>query len=196
MQAAIQQNGITYTGVGQVTAYDPANYYAQVQLLSETDDEPALQTGWIPIGTAWMGNGWGLFAPPNIGDIVAVHFQEGNLQNGFVGMRIYNQTSPPTEVQSGEFWLIHSSGAFIKLTNDHKLSISSPLEVNITAPTVNIGNATVNLGNTVGTLTALLNGLAQSVYNTHTHDISGGGVTLAPNQTMDSSTLTTNVQAN
>lgn len=192
MQAAIQQNGLNYTSVGSVTAYDPLSYSAQVQLLSATDDEPALQTGWLPIGTIWMGNGWGMFSPPNIGDLVAVHFQEGNLQNAFIGVRLYNQTSPPLDVTSGEMWLVHSSGSYIKLTNDGKLSLNSTVEINVTAPIVNIDSAEVNLGN--GTLSQLMTAAAAAAYDSHTHIDSTSHVTSGPSNSI-ASYVTSNTNA-
>ncbi len=208
-----------FVSLGTIMGYDPTNYVATVQLYqADPGGIPALQTGWLPVFTPWMGNGWGMFAPPNIGDIVEVHFQEGSLQNGYIALRSYNTGSPPLAVQSGEFWLVHASGSSVKLTNDGKLSINGNVEIDLTAPTVVItttGNATINatgnatvtaasikldatdveMGHLASALTPIMTSVAQTVYNGHTHNISGG-VTLVPNQLMGPSVLTTNVKAN
>lgn len=194
MQAATVMSGLSMTDIGIVTGYDSTNYLVTVELYpsDSTSGAPALQTGWIPLFTPWVGNGWGLFAPPNIGDIIEVHYQAGSLQNGYAGLRSFNfGATPQNSVPSGEFWLVHSTGSTIRLTNDGKINITANVELDITAPIVNVSSPVVNLGN--GAVQALLNAAAATVYNTHTHNVSGGGITLVPNQTMGSSDETTNV---
>lgn len=72
-----------------------------------------------------------------------------------------------------------------------KISLGTA-QIKVTAPAIILESGTVELGN--GTLSALLNGSASNVFNTHTHDISGS-VTLVPNQLMDSTNMTTNTTA-
>ncbi len=188
LQASLATNGNYYTAVGTLVSYDPTNYTGQVELQPADQDEAAQTTGWLPIGSIWIGNGWGLFTPPNIGDICEVYFQEGNLNNGYIGCRYYNNINAiPLSVDTGEFWLVHQTGSFIKLTNNGNLSLNSTTEIDINAPVIKIGASG-------GTFETLLNSLAMAVYNGHTHDISGGGVTLVPNQLMTSSNVTTNVK--
>lgn len=188
LQAQLSNNANYYTAVGQITAYNPSDYTAVVQLQPADADENAQLTGWLPVGSIWIGNSWGLFTPPNIGDICEVYFQEGDINNGYIGLRYYNNiTSIPLSVPSGEFWLVHQTGSFIKLTTNGNMSLNSTTEIDINAPVINIGA-------TGGTFETLLNSLALTVYNGHTHDISGGGVTLVPNQLMSSSDVTTNLK--
>lgn len=148
MHASLMQNSISSTQLAIVTAYDPVNYAVQVQTYAQDDDtNQPLVTGWIPLFTPWMGNGWGLYLPPNLGDLIEVHYQEGSLQNGYAGLRCFNPTSPaglpsPNGVPSGEFWLIHQTGSYIKVTNDGKVSINGQAEIDIIAPVININGAT------------------------------------------------------
>lgn len=211
LQSQLANSSRSFSTLGLVTGYDPNNYLVTVELYAATDDSPALQTGWIPLFSPWVGNGWGMFCPPNLGDIIEVHYQEGSSQNPFACMRTYSDVFRPLSVQSGEFWLVHQSGSYLKLTNDGKLLINGFLEldisapvinitatttVNISAPSVNIDSPAVALGNLSDALTGLMNNVAINVYNGHTHNDPQGGVTGAPNQQLDSSALTSNIKGN
>lgn len=172
------------TRMGRVTAYDPATYKAKVVILPEGDftDQPgAGETGWIPIQTQWSGNGWGMYAPPTIGQRVAIEHVEGDTGSGIITSCMYDLQNVPLSVQSGEFWLVHKMGQTFKFTNDGKASLGSTSEVDIG-----------NLGNTLNTL---VNQLFEAVYNGHTHPVSGS-VTSAPTQKMTSTHLTSVLKAN
>lgn len=182
-QASLVNNSISSTALGTIVAYDQSQYYASVQLYpadpADHTSSPMI-TGMMPIFSPWVGSGWGLFSPPNIGDIVEVHFQEGSLQNGYIGLRTWNLNQLPLSVPSGEFWLVHETGSYIKLTNDGNISI----------------NGTVNLGELTSSVKKLMNEVALGVYNSHTHNVTGG-LTTIPNQQLDPSTaLTSNTKAN
>lgn len=110
---------IVSSRVGAITSYDPNTYTAVVQL--QPDD---ILTGWLQVSSPWIGNGWGMFSPPNIGDLVVVEYINGDLQSGVIAGKFYNQVNLPLPAPSGEFWLFHKLGAFFKLTNDGKLTIS------------------------------------------------------------------------
>ena len=193
-QSSIANNANTLTDLGVVSAYDSQNYLVRVQLYPEddTNNTPALETGWIPLFTPWAGNGWGLFLPPNIGDVIEVHYQAGSLQNGYAALRSFSIGSPanPQNVPSGEFWLVHASGSLIKLTNDGNMTINAQTQVDITAPVVNITSPEVNIGQ-AGSLLALLNSTAAEIYNTHTHASIGA----PPVPLMTSENETTNTTA-
>ena len=105
---------------GIVTSYDPDHYAACVELQPE-----GIKTGWIPVTSPWVGNGWGFYAPPSIGDVVEVHFQQGGKEAGFIVNRFYSAKTKPLSVQSGEFWLVHKSGSSIKFTNDGDIILSA-----------------------------------------------------------------------
>lgn len=163
--------------VGTVTSYDPGNYAAKVQLLPE-----AVETGWLPVMSTWVGNGWGLFAPPTPGDLVDVQFIDGDIGQGLVSLRYFYDSARPLNVPSGEFWLVHKSGAYLKLTNDGKVSINAAAEIDVG-----------NLGNTLHTL---VTDAFVALFNNHTHNDAQGGVTGVPNSTMGASHLTAVLKAN
>jgi hypothetical protein len=60
-------------------SYNPADYCAKVQI----EPEGAV-TGWLPVLSPWVGNGWGLFAPVTPGDQVDVQFVDGDFTQGYV----------------------------------------------------------------------------------------------------------------
>lgn len=107
------------TRIGTVSSYDPGNYAVRVAIQPEGN-----LTGWVPLLSPWAGNGWGMFCPPTIGDMVEVQFQEADHDAPMCCLRLFSDKNRPLTVPSGEFWLQHKSGAFFKLTNDGKASFS------------------------------------------------------------------------
>lgn len=101
------------TRLGMVTSYDPKTYTCKVKIQPE-----GVETGWIPVSTIWVGNGWGIFAPPMPGDQVQLEFQEGSTQNGILCGRIFNDVDKPLEVAAGELWVVHKSGTYLKFKNN------------------------------------------------------------------------------
>lgn len=191
VQSRLAMSNVAYSKFGTIANYNPDNYTVTVTLRPEDPDNPERSlTGWIPYAALWGGNGWGLFAPPTLGDQCSVHFVEGSYDGAFATAVFFNQNLPPQNVPSGEFWLVHQAGATLKFTNDGNVTLSSTDTITVDAPTVNIGNISA------GSLEKLLNSVAQSVYNGHTHPQSGGGDTGAPTQQMGSSSLTTALEAN
>lgn len=110
-----------------VTAYDPNSYSVKVSLMPED-----VETGWIPLGSPWVGNGWGMYCPPSIGDIGHVSFCEGSNDAGMAGMRFYNDKSRPLAVPSGEFWVVHKSGSHFKFLNDGTVEVHASADLKIT----------------------------------------------------------------
>jgi uncharacterized protein involved in type VI secretion and phage assembly len=144
--------------VGLITSYDPANFSVRVQLQSEQ-----ILTGWLPLCSPWIGNGWGMFAAPSVGDMVAVHFFNGDLEAGFVEGRLFNDVDRPLSVASGEFWLVHATGSFAKLTNAGQVLLQDKAGSLVTLNgdgTITVscpGNASVSVG---GNLSASVAGNA------------------------------------
>lgn len=114
---------------GIVSSFDPDSYCAKVRVMPE-----GRETGWLPIVSPWIGNGWGLFAPPSIGDAVEVQFQEDDAEAGYVCQRFFNDSDRPLSVQSGEFWLVHKSGSFLKFHNDGSVELQSATNLTASAP--------------------------------------------------------------
>jgi len=135
-QAAGVVGMIDHPRIGTIQNYDPATYTCKVLL----QPEGAL-TGWLPIQAPWVGNGWGMFCPPGPGVAVAVIPKEGSYDAAFILPGFFNDEEKPLAVAQGEFWLVHQSGASVKLTNNG--------EVTITAPTINLnGNVLCSRGDT------------------------------------------------
>jgi hypothetical protein len=161
LQAQRAMADLASTRVGLIMSYEPANFSVRVALQPE-----GLLTGWLPLCSPWIGNGWGMFAAPSVGDMVSVHFFGGDLEGGFVEGRLYNDVDRPLTVPSAEFWLVHKSGSSLKFTNDGTVTLHTQADLVATVggklnatvasdASVSVaGNATVsvtgNLGATVG----------------------------------------------
>jgi hypothetical protein len=129
-KAAAQQatQGRASTRQGVISSYDPNAYAVKVML--QPDNVP---TGWIPLKSAWIGNGWGLFCPPSIGDAVEVDFQEDDGGVGSAGLRFFNDSDRPLPCPSGEFWLVHKSGSLLKFHNDGTVELTAAATMTYTA---------------------------------------------------------------
>jgi phage baseplate assembly protein V len=197
----VAQSNTSPMRIAIISAYDPANYCAKVLVQPE-----GVETGWLPVFSPWIGNGWGMFCPPNIGDQVKVHFQEGDFESGVVALRSFNDVDRPLNVPPGEFWLVHQSGSFLKFHNGGNVELVT--NANLTATVGGTLNATVAgaatmsaaswavTGNMVvtgsisasGTISDHLGTMdaMRTIYDSHTHGgvATGGSNTNTPNQTM------------
>lgn len=199
------------TKIGIVHSYDPGTPAARVRLQPEDPDDPdATLTGWLPIPSIWVGDGWGLDAPVSPGDQVEVKYLGAEVENGYVAMRFFSDKMRPLGAKSGEFFLRHKGGAFVKLTNDGKLAVNSQVEVDVTGPTVmiqatgnvnvqaagqaNVTAPSISLGASGQSLLAIITSAFQTLFNGHTHNETGS-VTGAPNQQLGASHMTTTVKA-
>lgn len=129
LQAQLAQGRAAVTRAGIVTSYNPATYAVKVRIQPED-----VETGWLPLGSAWVGNGWGLFTPPSAGDMVHVEFIEGDNDSGIVCNRLFSDGDRPLSVPSGELWMVHRSGSVLKFKNDGTVEISAQTELKYSAP--------------------------------------------------------------
>lgn len=106
------------TQFGTITAYDPTRHNVKVMLQPE-----GVETGWIPLTTPWVGPNMGVVFGPIIGTACRVDFAGGEPDASIAGGRIFDAKNAPPVVQSGEAAIVHQAGAFVKLTNDGKLSL-------------------------------------------------------------------------
>jgi hypothetical protein len=159
-QQAVERAG---TRIGTISGYDATNFMAKVMLQPD-----GTETGWLPIGTVGVGNGWGIQVGPSIGDMVAVEFQDGGIDAGVITQRFFNDQARPGAVPGGEVWLVHQGGQFIKLLADGSISSSG---------TWNHAGAM----NVTGTLTATVDvvGGGKSL-KTHTHLVTAVGAQTNP----------------
>ncbi len=159
-QRALAESTTSRQGV--VTSYDPDNYAARVTLQPD-----GLNTGWLPIAALWVGNNWGCYAPPNIGDACCVEFINGDLNAGFLECRFWNNAARPLSVPSGEFWLVHQTGSLLKFHNDGSVEFDAHTNLTMTvggnlSMTVD-GNVTANITGTteITSESATINGNTQ-----------------------------------
>jgi hypothetical protein len=127
LRAAMTHGASVSVRIGTISGYDPNTYTARVLLQPEN-----IVIGPLPITSPWIGNQWGLFAPPSEGDAVEIQFQEGDVEAGFICNRFYSKTDLNDTVPSGEFWLVHAKGTAIKIHNDGSLEIITNQNLNAT----------------------------------------------------------------
>ena len=177
LEAARDRTTVATTRVGIITSYDDTGGFAvNVQLQPD-----GTETGWIPLGSPMIGNGWGVFFAPNIGDQVVVEFQEGGHEVPIATVRLFDDQNRALAVPAGEMWLIHKSGAYIKLTTDGKIAFNSTVEI--------------DAGNMGSALLTLATSALKSVFNGHTHPVSGD-VTGQPSQQLTDEHFTSILKAN
>lgn len=125
-----QAAGLGMTGIrrGLVTAYDPDSYSVKVQL-QPTGEE----TGWIPLGTVWAGNGWGFAAGPVIGAQVSIDFDSGRAGDGQATVQLYNDEDRCPGPPSGELWMVQKSGSLLKFHNDGTVEVTAAATMKFTA---------------------------------------------------------------
>ncbi len=145
---------------GTITSVDPSTGTVRLALQPE-----GVLSGWLPVLSPWVGNGWGMVCLPAPGDQAFVLAQEGAAEHGVVVGRIFSSQQRPPIAASGEFCLVHQSGSYIKLLNDGTVQIGGDLHV------------TGNVYDSAGSLSRLRNH-----YDSHTHLDSRGGVTSTTNQ--------------
>lgn len=187
VQALSAGNGHADTRMGIVASYDPSRYAVKVSLMPES-----AETGWLPLASPWVGNAWGLFCPPTIGDMIEVHFQEANPEAGYACLRFYNDSDQPLSCPSGEFWLVHKSGSLLKFYNDGTIEVHAATAINSSAPLwTHTGDMMIHGHVTGDGGLAMSGGSGASVQVsgsiTATGDVVGGSISLEHH-------LTTNVQ--
>jgi len=197
MQAEMAGGNRASTRIATVSSYDPDNYCAKVIIQPDN-----VETGWLPVTSPWIGNGWGLFAPPAVGDMVEVQFQEGSIEAGFIVGRFYNDKQRPLATPGGEFWLVHKSGSLLKFHNDGTVELTAHAAMTYTATQHNFVGP-VSMNSTLQTSGKITGGAdiqaagnvsdqggtktmssMRGTFNSHTHPDPQGGNTNAPNQSM------------
>lgn len=118
MRAQQSMGSFAGTRQGVITAYDPTEYAIKVSL-QPTGEE----TGWIPLGTPWAGNGFGFAAGPMIGAEVQIDFDSGTIGVGMAGSQFYNNEDRCPGPPSGELWIVHQSGSLLKFLNSGAIVI-------------------------------------------------------------------------
>ena len=116
-QSSQLDQGWAQPRLGVVSSVNPANYTARVLIQPEN-----VLSGWLPVGSSWVGGGWGLACLPNTGDQVLIVWQEGNPEHGIIVCRLWSNAVSAPAVPVGELWIVHQSGSFLKLRNDGSIA--------------------------------------------------------------------------
>lgn len=106
--------------LGLIDSYDPSTASVKVSF----PDDGKL-SGWMPIGTAIAGNGWGLHTAPVIGAQCCVNFHDGDPDSPFMSHQIWSKTDRPLSVPSGDIWLQHSNGLTIRIQASGQVEIGA-----------------------------------------------------------------------
>lgn len=164
---------------GIVSSYDPSKFAVKVRL--QPDD---IETGWLPIRVSQAGNGWGVYAAPAIGDLATVEFLEGDELVGRVSGFLPNDQDQPPAVPSGELWLVHKAGAFIKLLTDGTLHIVAAAGIQSQGPWTHTGTLhttdNITCDKTVTATTDVVGGGKSLKSHVHSGVTTGGGNTGQP----------------
>jgi phage baseplate assembly protein V len=120
-QAALSSLDVSKPRTGTITSYDPNKHAVKVTIQPEGVDA----AGWIPLGAVGVGNGFGVLCAPNIGDMVMVEFAEGNSRAPRIVGRFFSTVDVPPSVPSGETWIVHQSGSFLKFHNDGSIEVKA-----------------------------------------------------------------------
>lgn len=163
LQSMLAGEGRISSRLATVISYDSKNHSAKVMIQPEN-----VESGWLPIASQWVGNGWGIFAAPSPGDVVIVTFQEDDFTAGIITSRLFNDTSRPLDVASGELWLVHQSGSLLKFHNDGTVELTSAGALTIKAPSMTLQNAG-------SALKKLVNETFLTLFDAHTHTSAAPG---------------------
>jgi phage baseplate assembly protein gpV len=107
-----------------VASIDPVHYAARVTLQPE-----GVLSGWLPVLSPWVGNGWGIACLPAPGDQVLVLPQEGAAEHGVIAASSFSDRIRPPTATPGELLLQHRSGTSLRLANDGTVRIQGDLHV-------------------------------------------------------------------
>lgn len=144
--------------LGVVSSVDVEHATVRVTIQPEN-----VLSGWLPIAAPWVGDGWGMVCPPSPGDQVIIVCQEGDAEHGIVMGRLWSDAIKPPAAPSGEFWLVHKSGSYLKFHNDGTIESNAGNWVH---------HGDFHVGGDIfdghGALSAL-----RGHYNQHTHPPSG-----------------------
>ena len=162
-QAAVMAGAMGQVRCGVVQSVDTSTYCAKVSLQPE-----GVLTGWLPIASAWVGAGWGFVTPPTPGQQVLVLAQEGHAEHGLIIGGVFSLNAQPPAAPSGELWMVHATGSFLKLRNDGSVAGQATLwtlsgDIHLTGNLVASGNVS-DQGGSHGTLAQL-----RTIYDAHVH---------------------------
>lgn len=133
-QGVGQIRGVLY---GHISVYDPGEHRVKCIIPSMTGSGGnPVQTPWMPLGSIWVGDGWGIqmapkgganFANPTDGERVRILIFDRNYGAAAVAEFDFTQKQLPPDqtLKAGEFLAMHESGSFLKFTKDGDVEITA-----------------------------------------------------------------------
>ena len=152
-QLALGSQTFITASYGYITSLDKDTYTAKVML------EPAgVETGWIPIGTVYAGNSYGIAALPELNVHCLVVFEMGNINSGHIVCFNFTSSMPVPGINQGEIIIQQKSGSSIKMLTDGTVEINATsIKLTGNTPVARQGDAVqVNVpgvGSCTGTIT-------------------------------------------
>lgn len=100
--------------IGTVDTWDPEKHVAKVKF------QPGDRlSGWIPVGSQFVGDEFGFAIGLSKDDQVVVTYQEGSLQTGMITHRLWNDKDKPIKkVESGEAHFVGKDKQHWKMLKD------------------------------------------------------------------------------
>ena len=130
LEKAAVKNGIS---LAQITGINDPKNLGRVKCAYITAEEDAGETGWMFCVTPFGGSEYGAFFHPNVGDIVAIAYENGDIHRPFViGSLWVGDNKPPLTVQDGannEYKLITPNKSFVDFSDEQgkeKITVSTP----------------------------------------------------------------------
>lgn len=103
--------------IGIVKSVDPGTYNVKCEIQPD-----GVMSGWLPVFSLWVGNGWGISALPPPGTQVLIAPAYGDMEHGMViGALFSSVDQPPGTPRVGELLIKHDTGTFLRLANDGKV---------------------------------------------------------------------------
>jgi phage baseplate assembly protein V len=154
-QASIGSNHLSWPMFATISSYDASNHAVKVTIEPTDPGDQPTESNWMPLGAIGIGNGWGVAVGPQIGDQVLAVFEHGDFSSGTIVARIFSVAQQAPAVPSGEIWMVHQQGQFLKLTNDGKLTANDKAGSTIVMNGDGTGTATFAEGLTIDANTTI-----------------------------------------
>ena len=160
--------------LGLVTSYDPATYSVKVSMQPDN-----VESGWVPLAAQAVGNGWGILTPPAIGDQILVLMQDSDPEAGVAAWCLFNTVDVPPVVPTGEFWMVHKTGSYLKFLTDGSvaMNVAKNLTASVTGTTQITATGAVTLTAQSDVTATIAGKLSASVSGTGTLSASSWSIT-------------------
>lgn len=104
--------------IGTVTSYDPAAHAVKLALQPE-----GTLTGWLPLASIGVGNGFGVYVGATTGHAYAAYFHEGDVEAGIIIGRLPTDSEAAVSAQPGEIIVKSPTGSLISLLQDGSVTV-------------------------------------------------------------------------